>query len=88
MSGLFVREIIGWALMLLGLSVFRVSLQYLGAGLVIEGMIAAIIGIMPFRGGLQLVKVAVAARAFHVDREAIADSVSIAGASSSKYSSA
>lgn len=62
-SGLVVREVIGWVLLVSGLNVFRICFRYLNHALVIEGFIAAIIGIMLFRGGLQLVKVAVAARA-------------------------
>ena len=67
LSGLFVREIIGWVLMVLGLNVFRITFQYLNYAAVIEGFIAAMIGFFLFRGGLQLVKVAVAARALRAD---------------------
>ena len=63
LTGLVVREVIGWVLLVSGLNVFRICFQYLNHALVIEGFIAAIIGVMLFRGGLQLVKVAVAARA-------------------------
>ena len=62
-SGLIFREVVGWALLLLGLNVFRYCFRYLDQALVTEGFISAIIGVMLFRGGLQLVKVAVAARA-------------------------
>ena len=62
--GLYIREIIGWALMGWGLYIFRNEclMRYLRLGLVIEGLITAIIGYVIFRGGLQLVKVSVAAR--------------------------
>lgn len=60
---LFVREFIGWAFVLLSLNIFRICFIYLNNGLVIEGSVAAMVGVMLFRGGLQLVKVAVAARA-------------------------
>ena len=63
-TGLIIREIAGWALLLGGLNTFRTSLQYLERQLVVEGFVAAVMGVMLFRGGLQLVKVAVAARAF------------------------
>lgn len=72
LSGLFARELVGWALMLLGLNIFRISFQYLNYSAVIEGMIATAIGFILFRSGLQLVKVAVAARAFRLDREIMA----------------
>ena len=62
-AGLILREIVGWGLVLLGLNVFRYCFRYLDQALVVEGFVASIIGVMLFRGGLQLVKVAVAARA-------------------------
>lgn len=62
--GLVVREIVGWVLLLVGLSTFRESLRYLEQARVVEGFVSAIIGVMLFRGALQLIKVAVAARAF------------------------
>lgn len=61
-SGLYFREVVGWGLMLLGLQVFRICLKYLNFAAVIEGFVAATIGIVIFRSGLQLVKVSVAAR--------------------------
>lgn len=72
-SGLFARELVGWALILLGLNVFRISFQYLNYSAVIEGGIAAMIGFVLFRSGLQLVKVSVAARAFRADRLSVAN---------------
>ena len=63
MSGLIVRETIGWLLMASGLFVFRLCFGYLDGGRVIEAMVGSVIGFVLFRGGLQLVKVAVAARA-------------------------
>lgn len=75
-SGLVVREIIGWILMLLGLEVFRNSMIYLSGSLVVEGFVITIMGVVIFRGGLQLVKVAVAARAFRADRAALPENSS------------
>ena len=66
-SGLIVREVIGWVLLLCGLYTFWTSMQYLNDALVVQGFVSAIIGVILFRGGLQLVKVAVAARAFRND---------------------
>ena len=63
-SGLVVREVVGWALLLYGLSMFRHSLRFLEQARVVEGFVSAIVGVMLFRGALQLIKVAVAARAF------------------------
>ena len=62
-TGLIIREVIGWGLLAVSLNVFRICFQYLNQALVIEGFIAAIIGVMLFRGALQLIKVSVAARA-------------------------
>ena len=73
-SGLVVREVIGWLLMLLGLYVFYICQLLLMRRAVVEGFAIAIIGIVIFRSGLQLVKVAVAARAFRADRRAVPDS--------------
>lgn len=61
---LYVREFIGWAFILLSLNIFRICFIYLNRAYVIEGTVAAVVGVMLFRGGLQIVKVAVAARAF------------------------
>lgn len=62
-AGLFIREIIGWALLLISLNIFRIVFSYLNQAYVIEGAVAAVVGVMLFRGGLQLIKVSVAARA-------------------------
>ncbi len=61
--GLIIREITGWVLLLLGLNIFYISFGYIDQGKVVEGSTAAFIGVFVFRGGLQLMKVAVAARA-------------------------
>ena len=73
--GLLLRELVGWLLVGLGLNVFRLSLNYLDQRQVIEGLIATVVGLLIFRGGLQLVKVAVAARAF--SRNQSTDAVSM-----------
>jgi hypothetical protein len=60
----WVREIVGWLLLLLGLFLFYVCLAILltpGPHLLESGPIA-LIGIFVFRGGLHFLKVAVAAR--------------------------
>lgn len=64
MTGLVVREVIGWILVGLGLYVFRLSIvDYFNRALTIEGTVTVAMGVVLFRGGLQLVKVSVAARA-------------------------
>ena len=75
-TGLIVREIVGWGLLAAGLYVFRTCFGYLDEALVVEGFVSAIIGVMLFRGGLQLVKVAVAARAIRHEPIRLADEVS------------
>jgi len=75
-TGLVVREIVGWGLLAAGLYVFRTCFDYLDEALVVEGFVSAIIGVMLFRGGLQLVKVAVAARAIRHEPVRFADEVS------------
>lgn len=75
LSGLFVREIIGWLLMLIGLMAFFFTWRfYINRSLVIEGMELTIIGFILFRSGLQLVKVAVAARAIRDDHQTVTES--------------
>lgn len=66
-TGILLREVIGWILVLAGLNIFRICFGYLNQALVVEGFVAAIMGIVLFRGGLQLVKVAVAARALRIE---------------------
>lgn len=56
------REISGWILLLLGLLVFYTCYVLLLSGRPIEAGPMTVIGIFLFRGGLHLLKVAVAAR--------------------------
>lgn len=62
-AGLIFREIIGWFFIVISLSIFWVCYSFLRDGGVIQGFILSVVGVMLFRGGLQLVKVAVASRA-------------------------
>lgn len=63
-TGLLLRELIGWIIVALGIYTFRLSIvDYFNRALTIEGIVTVIMGIVLFRGGLQLVKVSVAARA-------------------------
>lgn len=57
------RELMGWLLILLGLGIFYVCLAFLLVeARIIEAPIIAVIGVFVFRGGIHLLKVAVAAR--------------------------
>ncbi len=56
------RELAGWALMALGLVVFGLCYAFLQAGRIFEAGPTVFIGFLLFRGGLHLLKVAVAAR--------------------------
>lgn len=58
------RELAGWALVLLGLAVFYVCILFLlgSPHAILEAPTLAFIGFILFRGGIQLLKVAVAAR--------------------------
>ena len=59
----WIREIAGWLLIALGLYAFYLAMYvYLPNGKYIESIPAVIIGLMIFRGGIHLLKVAVAAR--------------------------
>jgi hypothetical protein len=56
------RELAGWVLVLLGLACFAIALAFCTIHYLFEAWVAAIIGIFVFRGGIHLLKVAVAAR--------------------------
>lgn len=60
----WLRELAGWALVLLGLFVFYVCLALLlsSSERLLEAGPLTLIGIIIFRGGIHLLKVAVAAR--------------------------
>ena len=82
--GLYVREIIGWILLALGLTFFYESLKLIKPSggyvpLVVEGFIAAFMGFVVFRGGLQLVKVAIAARVVRPEPKAVSTLTSESG---------
>ena len=72
--GIILREVIGWALLVWGLAMFWQCFGYLNEAQVVEGLLTVIMGVVLFRGGLQLVKVATAAQALrHVPRRDIQD---------------
>jgi hypothetical protein len=59
----WIREIAGWAMLVLGLWLFYVSyFVLLRNGLIIQSGPTVLMGIVVFRGGIHLLKVAVAAR--------------------------
>ena len=58
----YVREVIGWALMVLGLWLFYQSYVFLMNKMIIQSGPTVLMGIVVFRGGIHLLKVAVAAR--------------------------
>lgn len=68
---LWMREIVGWLVVALGLFVLLVALSLCQAGnKYVEAVVAAAIGIFVFRGGIQVVKVATAARIVLGERQA------------------
>ena len=59
----WIREIAGWALLVLGLWLFYVSyFVLLRNGQIVQSGPTVLMGIVVFRGGIHLLKVAVAAR--------------------------
>lgn len=60
----WVREIVGWCLMLLGLVFFAWTVVFVNSRQVVEAAILASIGAIIFRSGIHLMKVAVAAQAY------------------------
>lgn len=59
----WVREIAGWVLVFIGLFIFWQTYQFLLAKRVFEAAPLTFIGFIVFRGGVHLLKVAVAAQA-------------------------
>ncbi len=58
----WVREIAGWVLVLVGIGLFLVVYEYCERRWIFEAGIVAVVGIFVFRGGIHLLKVAIAAR--------------------------
>ena len=58
----WIREIAGWVLVLLALAIFFMVYDFCSQRWIFEGFILGVIGIFVFRGGIQLLKVAIAAR--------------------------
>lgn len=58
----WLRELAGWALVALGLFVFYLTLALMLADRIIQAGMLSFIGVIIFRGGIHLLKVAVAAR--------------------------
>ena len=56
------RELMGWALVLIGLWTLYECYDFLREGRIFEAGPLSIVGIVVFRGGIHLLKVAVAAR--------------------------
>jgi hypothetical protein len=61
MTRFWSREIAGWILLLLGLGIFYLCFAFLAQQLVVQAIPLTVIGIFVFRGGLHLLKIAVAA---------------------------
>jgi hypothetical protein len=55
------REIAGWLLLLLGIYVFYICFEFVSRRHVFEAAPMVVIGIFLFRGGIHLLKVAIAA---------------------------
>jgi hypothetical protein len=58
----WLREVAGWVLVLLGVAAFALSIRFLTQHYWIEAGLPSLIGFFLFRGGIHLLKVAVAAR--------------------------
>jgi hypothetical protein len=56
------REFAGWLLVGLGLFVFYLTFEACRARMIFEAPVIAVVGIFIFRGGIHLLKVAIAAR--------------------------
>ena len=70
MIGSILRESAGWLLVAIGLGVFLFSGVLLYDGLILSAPPIALIGFFVFRGGIHILKVAVASRiSYHAQRE-------------------
>jgi len=58
----WLREVVGWILVMIGLAVFFLNILMLIGGAVFSSAAMTVIGIIIFRGGIHLLKVALAAR--------------------------
>ena len=58
----WLRELAGWLLVIIGLAVFGLVILQLIEGMVYQTMGMVVVGIFVFRGGIHLLKVALAAR--------------------------
>jgi hypothetical protein len=59
---IWIREIAGWFILLLGLLAFLLTREYLENRWIFEAGIMAFVGVILFWGGIHLLKVAIAAR--------------------------
>lgn len=61
---LWLREVVGWVLILMGVYVFFRAFLLLTGGnqFMLEGGTVTLIGVVIFRGGIHLLKIAIAAR--------------------------
>ena len=64
---MWIREIIGWTLLVAGLFTFRSCFDFLHNGQVVEAGIGSAIGFAIFRGGLGFVRLSMASRALVAD---------------------
>jgi len=69
----WLREVAGWVLVVIGLFTFLLCYGFLTQGRVVETGPLAFIGFIIFRGGIHLLKVAVAARVCMQPRATIVD---------------
>jgi hypothetical protein len=66
----WIRELAGWVLVVLGLYMFYLTWLLLGNHYILEAGPWTLVGIIVFRGGIHLLKVAVAARVcLYAERE-------------------
>jgi hypothetical protein len=59
---LWARELAGWALVLIGLVVFYIVYDLALSGKIFEGWLLVFVGFFIFRGGIALLRVAIATR--------------------------
>jgi hypothetical protein len=79
-GALWARELAGWGLVVLGLGAFYLVYDFCERHYLVEACVFLVAGIFVFRGGIHLLKVAVAARVCRQAQEQLRPSATAAAA--------
>ena len=65
--GNIIREAIGWVLIAAALYIYSICFSYLNGRFIVEAIVGGTLGTFVLRAGMQLLKIAVAARAIRAE---------------------